>query len=102
MHSSLSELSEQLRTQRAELIATADAIPRDRWTERAHADRWSVSEVLLHLYNVERGIAGLVASAATEARSAGHPSETSDASVLGSVNRELILDRSRKLTAPSR
>lgn len=102
MHSRLTELSEQLRERRAALLATADSIPRERWTERAQADRWSVSEVLLHLNNVERGIAGLVASAATEARSAGHPEETSSDSVLGSINRELVLDRSRRITAPSR
>src|SRR3954470_6729445 len=73
MHSRLTELRDYVDAQRSALLAAAEALPRERWTERPAPDRWSMTELFEHLYKVEHGCARVIAKGATEARASGHP-----------------------------
>lgn len=101
MHPRLAELTEYLAQQRRAVIAAAAAVPTEQWTERPAADRWSVSQILEHLHRVESGSAALVAKRIARAREAGHPAETETSSVLGTLERFPVSDRSRRLVAPA-
>ncbi|HEX7977529.1 MAG TPA: DinB family protein [Gemmatimonadaceae bacterium] len=102
MHSRLAELSEHLAARRRELLDVASAVPSDSWQTRPGEGRWSVSEVLQHLYQVERSCAAVVGKRIAEARDAGHPAERESGSVLGSIDHILAPTLDRKLVAPER
>lgn len=101
MHPRSAELTEYLAQQRRAVLAAAAVVPAEQWTERPAADRWSVSEILEHLHRVESGTAALVAKRIAKARDAGHPAETETSSVLGTLARFAVSDRSRTLVAPT-
>lgn len=102
MQPRLTEIVASLEAQRAAALHAASALPHERWTTRPAPDRWSVSEILEHLYRVERGIAPLVSKRAAEARESGHPEETESASVIGTFVDRGVSDRRTKLDAPER
>jgi hypothetical protein len=100
MHPRISELADFLDRQRSAVLAAAEALPRERWTERPAPGRWSVADVAEHLYRVERGVARLVAKRVAEARAVGHPLETESSSVLGALDGRNVDDRSKPRIAP--
>jgi uncharacterized damage-inducible protein DinB len=102
MHSRLAELSERLAAQRRELLDVASAVPGDRWPTRPGDDRWSVSEILQHLHQVETGCAAVLAKRIGQAREAGHPAERESSSVLGTLDQYRVSQHDRKLVAPER
>jgi len=101
MHPRSAELTEYLAQQRRAVLAAASAVPTEQWMERPAADRWSVSQILEHLYRVESGTAALVAKRIAKARDAGHPLERETSSVLGTLERFAVSDRGRRLVAPA-
>ena len=88
--------------QRSDLLAAASSVPSERWTERPAPDRWSMVELFEHLYKVEHSCARVIGKAAHEARSAGHPPETDESSVLRRLDFVGLRDRSRRIQAPER
>ena len=102
MHPRLTELRDHVDRQRSALLAAASSLPTDRWTERPAADRWSIVELFEHLYKVEHGCARVIGRAAHEARAAGHPPETDESSVLGTLDFVGLRDRSRRIQVPDR
>ena len=86
MHSRLAELSERLAAQRREVLDVASAVPGDSWQTRPGEDRWSVSEILQHLHQVETSCAAVLAKRIAQARDAGHPAEQESSSVLGTLD----------------
>lgn len=102
MHSRLAELSEHLAAQRRVLLDVASTVPSDSWQTRPGEDRWSVSEILQHLHQVERSCVAVLAKRIGEARDAGHPAERESGSVLGSIDQILAPTLDRKLVAPER
>jgi len=100
MHQRLAEISDQLARQRRTLLDVASTVPEDAWQTPPSADQWSVSQVLEHLYRVERGVAALLTKRIAKAREAGHPAETESTSVLGSVEQFRMSELDRKLIAP--
>ena len=100
MHPRLAELSEHLAQQRRQLLELAAEVPDDRWRIRPAEGRWSVSEILEHLYRVERGATGVIAKRIAKARAEGHPPETETSSVLGTLDRFQVSHLNRKLVAP--
>jgi len=71
MHPRLAELSEHLALQRRTLLDVASTVPADSWQTRpGDGETWSVSEVLEHLYRVERGAAAVLTKRAVNARTA--------------------------------
>jgi uncharacterized damage-inducible protein DinB len=100
MHPRLAELSEHLAHQRRILLDVAATVPDDSWQTRPDDDRWSVSEILEHLYRVERSVSAVLAKRVAKARAEGHPAETETSSVLGSLDHLRVSELDRKLVAP--
>jgi DinB superfamily len=101
MHPRLAELSEHLAHQRRTLLDVASAVPADSWQTRlSDGETWSVSEVLEHLYRVERGVAAVLTKRIAKAREAGHPEETETSSVLGTLDHFRVSELDRRLVAP--
>jgi uncharacterized damage-inducible protein DinB len=100
MHPRLVELTEYLAQQRRAVLTAASAVPPALWTERPTAERWSVSQILEHLHRVERSVLGVVSKRIARAHDAGHPLETETSSVLGTLDRFAVSDRSRQLVSP--
>jgi uncharacterized damage-inducible protein DinB len=100
MHPRLAELSEHLAHQRRILLDVASTVPADSWQTRPGSERWSVSEILEHLYRVERGAAAVVTKRIAKAREAGHPEETETSSVVGTLEQFRVSQLDRKLVAP--
>jgi hypothetical protein len=102
MHPRLTELREYVDAQRSALLAAASGLPLDRWTERPAEGRWSLVELFEHLYKVEHSCARVIARGAAAARAAGHPMESDEHSVLGSLDESGLRDRTRRLEVPDR
>ena len=100
MHQRLAEISERLAHQRRVLLDVASTVPADAWQTRLDDAQWSVSEVLEHLYRVERSVAAVVTKRVAKAREEGHPEETESSSVLGTVEPFRVSELDRKLVAP--
>jgi hypothetical protein len=102
MHPRLTELRQYADEQRSALLAAASTLPRERWTERPANDRWSIVELLEHLYKVEHSCARVIARGVADARASGHPTETDEHSVLGALDASGLRDRTRRIEAPER
>ena len=100
MHSRLAEISEHLTHQRRAVLDVASSVPTDAWQTRPGDDQWSVSEVLEHLYRVERGVAAVLTKRIAKAREEGHANETDSSSVLGTLDEFPVSELDRKLVAP--
>ena len=101
MHPRLAELAEHLAQQRRALLDVAASVPTDSWQTRpGEGDTWSVSEVLEHLYRVERGAAAVLTKRIAKAREAGHAKETESSSVLGTLEQFRVSELDRRLVAP--
>lgn len=102
MHPRLTELRDYADAQRRALLAAASNLPLERWTERPGEGRWSVVELFEHLYKVEHSCARVIARGVAGARAAGHPMETDEHSVLGTLDATGLRDRSRRSEVPER
>jgi hypothetical protein len=100
MHPRLAEVSEHLAHQRRLLLEVASAVPADSWQARPSDDQWTVSEILEHLYRVDRSVAAVLSKRIAKAREAGHPAETETSSVLGTLDQFRVSEVVRKLVAP--
>jgi hypothetical protein len=100
MHPQIQEVLEYLDTTRSELSKAVEDVSAARREERPGPDRWSVAEVLDHLSILEGRVAQLVSGRLAAARAAGLGPELETSSVLDTVDRARILDRSRRATAP--
>ncbi len=99
MHPRIAELASFIAVERAGLEAAFQAVP-DGWRERrSTAETWTAAEVVDHLAKVESGIARLIGRRTEKARLAGLGPETSEASVLGSLDHDLF-GGTKKLVAP--
>jgi hypothetical protein len=99
MHPRVQELITHLAEARAELAASVVSVPPDERQNKPAADQWSVAEILEHLAIVETRIAAMVARDVAAARLAGLARETSDSSVLASLDVAGLKDRSQKRVA---
>jgi hypothetical protein len=100
MHPRINEILEYLDNTRLDLRNAVDAVPATRREERSGPDRWSVAEVLEHLAIIDGRIGKLVAARIAAARSAGLGPESDASSILDSIDRSKVADRSRGVTAP--
>src|SRR5688500_2359225 len=92
MHARLAEIVEYLDGCRAALLAAVDAIPPDQRDRRPSPERWSVGEILDHLYMVEAGSAKLIAHRLMRARESGLGPERETSSLLACMD-HLEIDR---------
>jgi uncharacterized damage-inducible protein DinB len=102
MHPRLAELSDYLTQQRRVLLEAANVVPDELWRSSPGPGRWSVSQILEHLYRVERGTAALLTKRIGSARDAGHPLDDDTSSVMSALAGYGLDDRARKIEAPER
>lgn len=102
MHPRLTELRDHVDAQRSALLSAAASLPIDRWTEPPSPGRWSMVELLEHLYKVEHSCARVIARGVEAAREAGHPPETDDRSVLGTLDAFGLRNRDQRRAVPER
>jgi hypothetical protein len=100
LHPRTIELLNYLDATRSALSEAIDSVPAARRCERPTPERWSVAEVLEHLNLVESRVSKSLARWIDEARSTGIGPESEDDTVLDSISRDGIADRSRRVTAP--
>jgi hypothetical protein len=85
--------------ERSALLSAVNSIPADARERRPGPDRWSVAEILEHLSMVERRITALITKVVAGARARGLASERDASPVMPSVPVQMLVDRSRTLTA---
>ena len=100
MHPRTQEVLEYLEATRSELGTALENIPPARRDERPAPDRWSAAEVLDHLNIIQAQVTQLLSGRITAAKAAGLAQETETSSVLDTVDRGRITDRSQRVTAP--
>jgi hypothetical protein len=100
MQPRIQEVLEYLTTTRSELSKAVDEIPTDRRAERPAPERWSAAEVMEHLNVIDGRIVKLVSGRIAAARADGLGPEVESGSVLDTIDRTRIIDRSRPVTAP--
>lgn len=100
MHPRIQEVLDYLDTTRSDVSKAVESVAPNRRNERLPGDRWSVAEVLDHLGILEARVAQLVSGRLAAARAAGLGPELETSSVLDTIDRERILDRSHRATAP--
>ena len=100
MHSRIEEVLTYLDQTRAELGSAVSGVASIRRDERPGENQWSVAEILEHLNIIETRISLLLSGMIDGAKNAGLGPETETGSVLDSIDRKRIGDRSRRVTAP--
>jgi hypothetical protein len=99
MHPRTQELLRHLDTQHDRLRAAVESVPRARREAKPSAERWSVAEVLEHLSIVETRIERVFTKRLAEARAAGLGPERDATPVVGTIDMDRVLDRTRRITA---
>jgi uncharacterized damage-inducible protein DinB len=99
MHPRTEELLHHLDTQHERLRAAVERVSPDRREVKPSADRWSVAEVVEHLSIVERRLERVFTSKLAEARAAGLGPERDQSPVVGTIDMDRVLDRSRRIRA---
>jgi hypothetical protein len=103
MHPRTEELLSQLDESRGVLRASVDSVPSSLHGTRPGPDRWSVAEVLEHLSRVEDGLTRLLASKLAEAKMTGMlEPEAESGPIADSIDRDRLLDRTRRIVAGER
>ncbi len=98
----LSEIIEYLDVTRARLLDSVSRV-NPAFAEIRPGDKaWSVAEILTHLALVEAGVAKLVARSVLWGKEKGVGPETSEESVLSSLDGSPIAEPARPMTAPER
>lgn len=100
MHPRLEELFGHLAHHRAELCAALDAVPPDARERRPAPERWSVAEVLEHLVIIETRVTQRLTAVLDAARAEGLGPDPDTAPIMPTVDMVLLLDRTRRITAP--
>ena len=100
MHVRLAEIVEYLDASRAALLDGVESVPPDLRDRRPSPERWSVGEILDHLYMVEAGSAKLLAHRLVRAREAGLGPERESSSLLDCLDQYAIDTSAKKREAP--
>jgi DinB superfamily len=100
MNPAVTESFVNLDNARKALREAVDTVPGTRRAERPAADRWSVSEILEHLWLVEKRFAAIIAMRIGEARNAGLGAEQGTREPLPSNLQQMLTDRANRRNAP--
>ncbi|HEY7235915.1 MAG TPA: DinB family protein [Gemmatimonadaceae bacterium] len=98
MHPRTEELLRHLDRQHLRLRQAVDDFPRAKRQTKPSPERWSVAEVLEHLSIVEARIERVFTRKLTEARAAGLGRERDESPVVGTIDMDRLLDRTRRIT----
>lgn len=101
MRQRLAELISYLDETRDRLFATVSSIDPGVAGIRPRGDVWSVEDNAAHLVRVEEGVSRLIAKSVEWARANGVGEETSDESIMGSLDKYGLAEATFKRQAPS-
>jgi uncharacterized damage-inducible protein DinB len=102
MRQRLAELISYMDETRDRLFSAVHAINPSIAGVRPRGDVWSVEDNMAHLVVVEEGVAKLIAKSVEWARANGIGNETSDESMMSSLDKYGLAEGTFKLQAPSR
>jgi uncharacterized damage-inducible protein DinB len=100
MHPRIEEVINYLDGERATLRDAVESVPPELRDKQPGADRWSVAQVLEHLGLIEKRVGLSMTKWVGEARDGSLGPETETSSVMNSLPRQLIIDRSKPRNAP--
>jgi hypothetical protein len=100
MHPRIEEVINYLDSERATLGAAVQSVPAELRDTQPASDRWSVAQVLEHLGIIEKRVGLSMTKWVEEARNSSLEPEADTSSVMNSLPRQLIIDRSKPRTAP--
>ena len=100
MHPRIEEVINYLDGERSTLRGAVERVPPELRDKQPGPDRWSVAQVLQHLGLIEKRVGMSMAKWVGEARDSALRSETDTSSVMNSLPRQLIIDRSQRRNAP--
>ncbi len=101
MRQRLAEVIGYMDATRAKLFETARGVSPSMAGIKPRGDTWSVEDNMAHLAVVESGVARLVAKSVEWAKANGIGPETSDDSIMSTLDRYGLADAKFKLQAPS-
>ncbi|HKP35353.1 MAG TPA: DinB family protein [Pyrinomonadaceae bacterium] len=99
MHPRIEEVINYLDGERAALRDAVEQVPAELRDKQPGSDRWSVAQVLEHLGIIEKRVGLGLTKWVSEARDTLGP-EADTSSVMNSLPRQLIIDRSQRRNAP--
>jgi len=99
MHPRTEELLRHLDVQHERLRQAVEDVPRQRREVKPSSERWSVAEVIEHLSIVETRIERVFTKKLTEARAAGLGRELDASPVVGTIDMDRLLDRTRRISS---
>lgn len=102
MQKRLTEVIDCLDVTRARLLESVDHVNPAFAEIRPRGNAWSVAEILTHLALVEAGVAKLVARSVLWGKEKGIGPETSEESLLSSLDGSALAEPARSLAAPER
>ncbi len=102
MQKRLTEVIDCLDVTRARLLESVDHVNPAFAEIRPRGNAWSVAEILTHLALVEAGVAKLVARSVLWGKEKGIGPETSEESLLSSLDGSALAEPARPLAAPER
>jgi hypothetical protein len=100
MHPRFEEVINYLDGERATLREAVESVPPELRDKLPGPDRWSVAQVLQHLGLIEKRVGLGMTKWVGDARNGSLGPEVDTSSVMNSLPRQLIIDRSRPRTAP--
>lgn len=92
VHRRLAEIVDYVELSRADLLKTANGVHPSYAGIRPRASAWCVAEILVHVAMVEGWVAKLVSRSVTLGKGQGVGAETSEESMLSSLDRFLVTD----------
>jgi hypothetical protein len=100
MRPRIEEVINYLDTERTALRDAVELVPSELRDKQPGADRWSVAQVLQHLFMIEKRVGLGMTKWVADARTGGVGPETETSSVMNSIPLQLITDRSQRRNAP--
>jgi len=98
-HPRLFELVAELYTSRRELLEAVAEVPADVRDRQPHDERWTLAQILEHIWVVENGSGRLITKLIREVQDRG-TKETDQTSVLNTIDAAYVATPTRRLTAP--
>ena len=100
IHPRIEELLEHLEETRAAFLTTVATVPSAHRAGRVDPARWSLGELVDHVYKVEMSTLRLLTKLVAKAREQGAARETESSSIFAMMDASRVIDRTRPFEAP--
>ncbi len=100
MNTRLNEIINDIKDARSTVLDIMRGLPQEELDEQPGPGKWSIGEIVHHLYLVETGIIKLLEKQIQRAKKRGIGPDTNDESLLGSLDRFALETAETKFSAP--